>query len=282
MENQMNVATKAPTSDLVQHQVLLEQTYSKNQLIPRVKSEFENCKEVPFADQMIEHGIPIPFGMDVLTQMAIHKRANLQTMMGVMYHHFKDAQLTADMLIKCAKADLITYSVLRSEFIVIFTISEDVQADLDRFQFPLPLVVPPKELENNRSTGYFLGGGSVILRQNHHDNDVCLDHINRMNKIRFVINDDVAKMVKNRWKKLDRIKPGETKQKYEQRKRAFEKYDRTAKDVMEFVMKEADHFHLTNKYDKRGRTYCVGYHCNTQGTAWNKAVIELADKEICE
>lgn len=278
----MTTNTSVPSSDLVKHQVLLEQTYSKNQLVPRVKAEFENCKDVNFAEHMVQNEIPIPFGMDLLTQMAIHKRANLQTLMGVMYHHFKDAQLTADMLTKCAEADLVTYNTVRAEFIVIFTISEDVQNDLDRFQFPLPMVVPPKELENNRSTGYFLGGGSVILKQNHHDDDVCLDHLNRMNKIRFVINNDVATMVKNRWKKLDRPKEGETKQKYEQRLRAFEKYDRTAKDVMAFLMKESDSFHLTHRYDKRGRVYCMGYHVNYQGTPWNKAVIELAEQEICE
>jgi len=278
----MTTTNSVPSSNLVQHQIKLEQTYSKNQLVPRIRSEFENCKEVNFAEHMVENGIPVPFGMDVLTQMAIHKRANLETMMGVMYRHFKDAQLTADMLVKCAEADLITYSTVRKEFIVIFTISEDVQADLDRFQFPLPLVIPPKELTDNKSNGYYVGKGSVILRQNHHDNDVCLDHLNRMNKVRFTINQDVSRMVKNRWKSLDRMKQGDTRQKFEQRKRAFEKYDRTAKDVMAFVMEESDVIHLTHNYDKRGRTYCIGYHVNYQGTEWNKAVIELADKETID
>jgi DNA-directed RNA polymerase len=37
---------------------------------------------------------------------------------------------------------------------------------------------------------------------------------------------------------------------------------------------------MTHKYDKRGRTYSQGYHIQPQGSDWNKAVIEFADKEI--
>jgi DNA-directed RNA polymerase len=39
-------------------------------------------------------------------------------------------------------------------------------------------------------------------------------------------------------------------------------------------------FYLTHRYDKRGRCYAQGYHVNPQGNDWNKAVIELAEKEV--
>ena len=41
-----------------------------------------------------------------------------------------------------------------------------------------------------------------------------------------------------------------------------------------------NHFYLTHRYDKRGRTYAQGYYINPQGNEWNKAVLEFADKEI--
>jgi DNA-directed RNA polymerase len=44
----------------------------------------------------------------------------------------------------------------------------------------------------------------------------------------------------------------------------------------------SNEFYLTHRYDKRGRVYCQGYHVTYQGTPWNKAVLELADKEIIE
>ncbi len=99
------------------------------------------------------------------------------------------------------------------------------------------------------------------------------------NKVPFTINMGTALMVRNQWRNLDKPKEGETKQDFEKRKRAFEKYDRTAKDVMALLMQHSDRFWMTHRYDKRGRVYCQGYHVNYQGTPWNKAVVEFANKE---
>jgi hypothetical protein len=267
---------------LVEHQKLLEQLFNKNQLLPRIRSEFLNCEEFSFVAYLTQHEIPVEFGIDLLAQMALHKRANLQTLIGVLFHHLKDAQLTADMLARSAIADLVDWSPGLKLFIVKFPISDDVQEELDRFQYPLPMVVKPKPIRTNRDTGYLFGSGSVILKNNHHEEDVCLDHLNRINQIKFTINVDVVRMVKNSWRNLDKAKEGETKEDFVKRKKAFEKYDRVAHGVMDILLEENDHFYFTHAYDKRGRTYCRGYHANYQGNPWNKAVISFADKEIVE
>ena len=256
--------------------------YSKNQLIPRIREEFLNCKEFDFVKYLQSKNIPSDFGIDFLVQMALHKRASLETLVGILRHHCEDAQECADLLLQCLMAQLAEYSEIGRTFIVNFTVGEKVQQELDRFQFPLPMVIKPKKVENNEQTGYMLGKGSIILKDNHHNDDVCLDHINRVNRIRFTINQDTARMVKNQWRNLDRPKQGETKADFDRRKKAFEKYDRTAHDVISLLIKEGNMFYLTHKYDKRGRVYCQGYHVNYQGNPWNKAVIELAEKEIVE
>ncbi len=51
---------------------------------------------------------------------------------------------------------------------------------------------------------------------------------------------------------------------------------------MGFLMMHSNVFHMTHKYDKRGRTYSQGYHVNYQGNPWNKACIEFADKEVVD
>lgn len=273
-----------PTPALVNLQADLEQLYSKNQLMPRLRKEFTECSDFDFPAYIVEQGIPVEFGIDLLVQMVLHKRANLQTLVGCLRHHFKDldrpCQATADMLLKAAEADLVDYNDGLRVFVVKFDITSDVQEELDRFQFPLPMVVPPKEVTTNRQTGYLTTKGSVILRDNHHDDDVCLDHLNRMNSVRFTINETTARMVKNRWRNLDKPKDGETQEDFMKRRKAFEKYDRTAKDVIALLTSETDHIHLTHRYDKRGRIYCMGYHVTYQGTPWNKSVIEFADKEL--
>lgn len=271
-----------PKANHLSHQIELEKLFNKNQLIPRIRQEFQNCKEFDFSAYMDAHKIPLPFGFDLLTQMALHKRTTLPILVGILRHHFDDSQLTADMILKAAEADLVDWVHGLQVFVVKFTLSADVQEELDRFQFPLPMVVEPRKLTCNTDTGYLMTGGSVILKKNHHEDDVCLDHINRVNGVKFSIDLDTATMVKNRWRNLDKPKAGETKDDFEKRKRAFEKYDRTAKDVIALLIQEGNEFYLTHRYDKRGRIYCQGYHVNYQGAPWNKAVIQLADKEIIE
>lgn len=271
---------------LYEHQLRLEELYDKNQAVRRIHDEFTESKDPNFQAYFLEHGIDVDFGFDLLVQMALHKRTTLPTLVGILRKHFFPApdasQLAADMLHRCAEVDLVDWSPSAEQFIVRINISNDVQDDIDRFQYPLPMVIRPRAIRDNRDTGYLLTRNSVILRKNHHDDDVCLDHLNRVNRIRFVINHDTADMIANRWRNLDKPKEGETKLDFDKRVRAFEKYDRTARDVMAELHRHGNVFYLTHKYDKRGRVYCQGYHVNYQGAAWNKAVIELADKEYVD
>lgn len=263
-----------------EHQMQLELLFSKNQLMSRIKAEFTECKEVDFAAYFDAEGIPVEFGFGLLVQMALHKRADMPTLVGCLRHHCPTAQEVADLLLKCAMADLVDWSPALRVFVVKFTISADVQAELDRFQYPLPMVVAPKEVRNNKQSGYYLNNSSIILKDNHTDDDVCLDHINRMNRVKFQINHDTAVMIKNQWRNLDKPKEGESHSDFEKRVRAFNKFDETAKDVIGVLLQEGNEFHLTHRYDKRGRTYAQGHHVNYQGTPWCKAVVEFVDGEV--
>jgi hypothetical protein len=277
-----------PTSEpikenrMLEFQIEIEKLFHKNQLMPRIEAEFE--AEPAFRKAMLAHGIDIDFGYALLAQMVLHKRAHLPTLVGALRKHFEDdCQLTTDELLKAVKADLVDWSPVARQFIVKYGISPDVQEDLDRYQYPLPMVVPPQELKDNHDTGYYTSRNSAILKHNHHDEDICLDHLNAVNQTRFRINQDVATTVRNKWKNLDKPKLDEEQEDYRKRVKAFEKYDRTAHDVMTHLGIAAEgEFYLTHKYDKRGRTYCQGYVVNYQGTAWNKAVIEFANQEIIE
>lgn len=266
------------------HQKHLEELFSKNQLLPRIRKEFEGAIHLmAFVDKFErEVGVPREFCMDLLVQLALHKRADMKTMVGLLRRHFGNGQVTADALLECCRVDLCDWDGDRQQFVVRYTISDDVQLELDKFQYPLPMVVPPRIVKSNKQSGYITSHGSLILRNNHHEEDICLDHINRMNQIPFEIDEVCAHMVKNQWRNLDKPNDGETEQDFTKRVRAFEKYDRTAKDVIDLLIKEGNLFYLTHKYDKRGRTYSQGYHVNYQGAPWNKAVITFHNKELIE
>jgi hypothetical protein len=279
----MQTQTKSDQTEksLIEHQIMLEQLLDKNQLHRRIRNEFITSG-LPFIEAMEDNGIPHTFGFDLLAQMALAKRTTVSTLVGVMRKHLGCPQQTADMLKRCVQAELVTYDPQMRQFICNFNISQDVQEELDRFQFPLPMVVQPHEVRRNKDSGYILSNASLVLKDNYTDDDICLDHINRTNAIAFSINHAVVTKVKNSWKSLDRQKAGETADDFKRRKKAFEKFDRTAKDVINLVTQLTERIYLTHRYDKRGRTYCMGYHVNYQGNPWSKAIVELADKELVE
>ena len=93
------------------------------------------------------------------------------------------------------------------------------------------------------------------------------------------LNADVVAFVQNQWKNLDKPKPSEAFEDYRKRVKAFAKYDKSSREVIDALFTAGDRFWLTHKYDKRGRTYCQGYHVSYQAADWNKACIQFADAE---
>ena len=265
-----------------EYQKDMEKLFHKNQLIPRIKREFTECKEVDFKLLMEAHNLPPEFGFDLLTQMVIHKRASLPILVGILRRHFDTLQEVADAIKVAAEINLIDYMPGLDLFKIRIDITEDVKEELERYQYPLPMIVEPRHLKKNNDSAYLTGAGSLILKNNHHDDDICLDHLNRVNQIQFRINHTTANLIQNEWKNLDKPKEDEELADYQRRVKQFQKYDRTARDVLVHLEIADNNFHLTHKYDKRGRVYSQGYHVNYQGTAWNKAVVEFYNGELVE
>jgi len=280
-------ATFAPD---LETQYVLEDLYNKNQTLPRLRQEFDIPEIHTHCD---EHDIPVNFAVDLLAQMVLHKRTTVSTLVGILHKHFMEdpdqvpttteLQACSDMVLKAAEADLMDWDALATQFVFRIDVSEDVYADLERYQYPLPLVVAPKEVCRNHDTGYHSEDsryGSLLLKHNHHDDDICLDHINRVNGVKLCINPNTVAMIQNRWRDLDHQKDGESREDYTKRVKAFEKYDRSSRDVIAHLLMLGNEFHLTHRYDKRGRCYAQGYHVNPQGNDWSKAVVEFVEKEL--
>jgi len=258
----------------------LEKMFSKYQLIECLTKAF---KDAEFPVSLAEDNIPEDFGISMLVQMALHKRADITVLVGLHKSYFDSHaaphQACADMVLVMLEKAYFEWDPDSEKVIVEYEISPEMQMMIDRYQYPLPMVVEPNEVSNNRDTGYLTIKGSLILRNNHHSRDICLDHINRMNQVPLAINTTVVAFVRNQWKNLDRRKPDETKEDFEKRLRAFEKYDTTSRDVLDALLSYSETFWLTHKYDKRGRTYAQGHHVNYQSNDWCKAVVQFAKPE---
>lgn len=247
----------------------LEELFSKNQLIPVLRDQFAELTDDPFT-------------IDVLVQIYLHKQADVPTMVGLFSPKWGEPEEVGNMLLAVCEEDFMDYDINTDRFSVVYEITEDVEDMLARYQYPLPMVVRPKKVTKNFGTcGYNYNKSSMVLNGSDvfRDEDLCLDHINRLNSVPLSINMRVVKSEQGQKLKPTR-KQGEGWKDFQKRVKQYEVFYDTSIDVMEGLMALSSEIFLTHKYDRRGRTYACGYHVSSQGTPYNKAVLELAKKEV--
>lgn len=260
------------------YQKLIEKEMIKYQLKSTLREEFKDFE--------IDPSLNKKFAIDLLGHLAIARRVDIPTLVGMFGGYFSEEkdpyQACADELEKFINLGYATWDGNR--VITNYLLSDDVIQKLELYQYPIPLVIKPKKVKANNQTGYWLvDKGSIILKDNFTDDDICLDHINRMNQIPLSINTKVLASCKNKWKKLDIIKKkDESIKEHKERLAQFDKFNTTSRAIMDFLVEDGNVFYITHKYDKRGRTYTQGYHVQPQGTDYQKAVIEFANKEYIE
>lgn len=154
------------------------------------------------------------------------------------------------------------------------SLSADTLRFIENSQYLPPMVCKPLELENNYSSGYLTYNDSLILGTgNHHDGDLCLDVLNKLNQIPLRLDTDFLSTVEEAPTFV-----ADTPEKAQQ----WENFKRQSYEFYLLIAQYGNCLHLTHKVDKRGRIYACGYHINTQGTAFKKACVELAKQEIVE
>lgn len=264
-----------------QNQKDLELLYSKYQLLPVLREEFMAVATEHPDEEMHE------FIADVLSQISLHRQADAETMVGIFSPKYGSPQEVADKLLQLCELDYLDMKEKIQDrhstwvFIVKFDISDDVKEMLDKYQFPLPMLIEPKRLKHNFDTGYLTILQPVILNGSDYfdDQDVCLDHLNRMNRVPLEINMEVVHSAEGRFIVPTREADEDYKD-FKKRSLQATKFYETTVAVMETLQTLANRFYLTHKYDRRGRCYAAGYHVNSQGDDYRKAILVLHDKEI--
>ena len=266
------------TQEKQEIQEYLEYTFNKNNLNKRLKEIFDDDS---LKNVFKANNIDPDFGVKVICKMALFKRADVPTLVGsVMGYYDNNGQRTVDEIQKIVEIGFLKWE--NYQFITQFTLEDKVQAELDAFQYPLPMVIEPKKITRNCSTGYCNWNTSLVLKRKKyiHNADLNRDHINRVNKIAWELDMDTARTIKAKCKDIDKCKDGETEDEFNKRKKAWQKYCKTTMKVMDLLVSTGNTLFLTHAYDKRGRIYCRGYHVNYQGMSWNKAVLQFKNKEF--
>lgn len=266
----MKMPTKSTQEDL-------EHLFNKFQLMSVLRSEFETIVDPSVA----EHQLEPEMVTEALAQIYLHRQADPETMVGILCPKYGTAQAVADKLLLMVELDYLDFDTDLDKFTVKFDLSDDVKEMLDRFQFPLPMVVKPEKVTDNFTTGYLTMKAPLVLNGSDYfdDVDLCLDHLNRANSVALAMNFDVITSDQGKFVKPVRA-VGEDFDEYRKRVKQAEQFYNTTIQVMEQIDELSDEIYLTHRYDRRGRIYATGYHCNTQGTDYHKAVLTLANKEV--
>jgi hypothetical protein len=142
---------------------------------------------------------------------------------------------------------------------------------IEESQYLPPMVCEPLELDSNYSSGYLSHKDSLILRNNHHDGDICLDVLNIVNSVALKLDTTFLSTVEE-----EPTTPLESTEQLS----AWTQFKKQSYGFYMLLASQGNRFYLTHKVDKRGRIYASGYHISTQGTSFKKASIELANEEI--
>ena len=165
------------------------------------------------------------------------------------------------------KADASSSLVVQSKI----PVSDNLIRYIVQSRYLPPMVCEPTPVTNNHESPYLTHNDCLILgKNNSHSEDICLDVINIQNSVRLKLDLDFLKTVEEM----------PTFQLDDQRKiDNWHTFKVQSYEVYLMLAKQGNQFWLTNKVDKRGRLYAQGYHVNTQGASFKKAMIEFADEE---
>jgi hypothetical protein len=266
----MKMPTKSTQEDL-------EHLFNKFQLMKILRSEFETIVDPSVA----EAGLEPEMVTEALAQIYLHRQADPQTMVGILSPKYGTAQNVADKLLIMVQQDYFDFNEDLDKFTVKYDLSDDVKEMLDRFQFPLPMVVKPLPVKDNFDTGYLTMKSLLVLNGSDYfkDVDLCLDHLNRANSVALEMNFEVITSDQGKFVKPVR-QTGEDFDEYRKRVKQADQFYQTTIVVMDQIAELSDEVYLTHRYDRRGRVYASGYHVNTQGDDYRKAVLTLANKEV--
>lgn len=249
----------------------LEDLHNKNLLWNKVFTEIKSDKDLMALIESTNSDKAI--AIKAIAYLAVFKRVDIATLIAML---FKPSTNNLDYV--CREVEklftnkLVNFDHNENKFIVKFELEDEVQKEIDAFQYPLPLVVKPKLLKHNFSSAYYKKQKqSVLLNKKTSTKDVDLEHLNLMNQTAFTINLDVLKKVVNSWSPSG-------KWTYRQ----INRFNEGAKIHQEIMINTGNKFYFSHRYDYRGRTYCEGYYLNYQGNDYCKSILELANKELIE
>jgi hypothetical protein len=248
----------------------LEMMFDKNTLHKKLQNNILKIDSIKQSLDTIEDFKDT--ALFIMAQMLIFKTCKITTILGMILNTDTSISEMLDLILTMSKLDLIDIDLEGGIYSVLEPDSEELDW-INNAMYPLPHITEPKEVHNNWESPYLTYNNNTILgsTQNRHDKDICLDHINRVNKIPLQINISMLNVAKNKWKTSDTNRDTQ---------RSLKEFTKKEQDVINSMIVLGNKFYLSHGYDKRGRTYSRGYYISPMGNEYQKSLIELYNGEI--
>lgn len=301
--SQINACIASPCLKETQHKI--EYQYSKKHIDHAIKIQIENCPnttpKIDYGVQLLQEWLKESYYPSKNARLAHIKAMDLralvvQIFIGIAYlqkptlyvsitaalasrlkfDDKRDSIMTiAEIVAVLCHTD--AYDIYKeNEFsslrvVSCIQLSNDIKEAIEASVYMPPMVSPPQLVESNYESAYLTFNDSLLLgRENSHDKNICLDVINIQNQVPLALNFEFLSTVTEKpTHALDTV----------EKITLWGTFLKQSRDVYQLVRKNGNKFWMTNKTDTRGRLYAQGYHINPQGTAYKKAMIQLADKE---
>lgn len=156
-----------------------------------------------------------------------------------------------------------------------YTAPQSLLEFIHKTKYLPPMVCEPRTLHCNDESAHITIRDHIFLGKegNYHNGNMCLDNLNRLNRIPLSLNVKLLTQFSEAPKK-----PFKTNKHKEQ----WEKMVKDSYEVYTDLVKKGNQFWLTHKPDTRGRTYAQGYHVSTQGNSFRKAIIQFHNKQLVD
>jgi len=152
-----------------------------------------------------------------------------------------------------------------------YSLEEHTLQYIENTKYLPPMICKPRPVTSNISSGYLTKSESVILgSNNHHEMYQALDVLCISQDIELSLDVETLKFIEEPKKPLDTPEKASN----------WDRFIKASKLVYYDILSSGNKFHLTYKYDKRGRIYSQGYNINIQSTSYKKALINFSEKHL--
>ena len=267
-------------------QVATEQLFAKNQRYDLILNDLLENRDFAFK---CKHHDCDDHDIIVLSHLVMHtimmKRVQPGTMASLLRNFFEgDRQEAAKFIELAAECGFCVVNWDNESGATLsplpeFNVLPETQARLDSLAFIGPLVIPPFPATNKHGSYYAIDTGNVVLNYKgfDKDEDYCLEVLNRAQQTAHEIDLDMVEWVNDHFYQLVQRGSKESPSDWRKRKRQLERFQWDHERFCEVFGRRPIYF--ARNVCKSGREVYKAYVLNPQGTAWQKACIDLWQKE---